>query len=110
MSAQLTIPKGAQFAATIDLGEDLTGRTFRCQIRTEREIDSQLIVEPTVGVEGSPSDGILSLTITAQGTRSITRATGWLGLIETTTASQPRAVFDTPIAVVFIGVVVNGFE
>lgn len=103
MSDKVIVQKGRTTTVTVNLGMNVTGDTFKSEIRTEPDQDSVLIATWTVQVTNA-SAGTLKLTLDDTVTGKITYSAGYMDL-KRTSGGEPLAVFDKPLEVEFRGTV-----
>lgn len=98
------VPKGRLTTLRVDLGYDISGYTFRSQIRENPKVDSPLIAEWTVSFATDGEDGVLLLTLPGLTTELIEQTEGYMD-IKRTSGGDSTTVFDGVLKVLFPEVV-----
>lgn len=102
MSHEVIVHKGRTNVLPVNLGFDVSGDTFTSQIRTQPSQDSTLIAEWTVTFATDGTDGKLILRLDNSVTSLIAETAGYMDL-KRINGSEPIAVFDKPLEVLFQG-------
>lgn len=102
MSNPIVVHKGRTNIITVNLGYDVTGDTFASQIRTEPDVNSELIAAWTITVEDA-SIGKLKLEMDDLISGQVAVSSGYMD-IKRTSGGEPLPVFDEPLEVSFRGV------
>lgn len=101
---ELIVYLGRTNVLGVDLGDDVSGSTFRSQIREGANRDSTLIASWEVSFLTTGVDGELLLTLDNSVTSDITAKHGYMD-IERMSSGEPYSVFEHPIPVVFKDIV-----
>lgn len=102
MTNPVVVHKGRTNIISVNLGIDVTGDTFSSEIRSEPDVDSQLLATWVVTVEDA-STGELKLVLDDLFSGQVTVSSGYMD-IKRVTGGEPVAVFDEPLEVSFRGV------
>lgn len=102
MSNEIVVYKGRRNVITVGLGIDVSGDTFKSQIRSEPELDAPLICEWVITFATTGADGELVLTLDDSITSNIQVNSGYMDLLRIS-GGEPLPVFDRVVDVVFRG-------
>src|SRR5262252_694712 len=97
MSDKVIVQKGRTNTLIVNLGINVSGNTFKSEIRTGPDQESPLIATWTVAITTAAS-GILTLTLDETITKGITYDAGYMDL-KRTVSGKAVPVFDKPIEV-----------
>lgn len=97
---EIIVYKGRTNVVTVNLGINVSADTLTSQIRAEPTPTSTLIATWTVAKVGGGTTGQLTLTLDDAITAAITAKVGYMD-IKRVVGTEPVAVFDEPLKVVF---------
>ena len=97
---QITVYKGRTNTIPVSAGIDLSGDTIVSEIRSKRDVGSDLIATWSVSFLNDGTDGELILTLDDSVTEDITHSVGYMD-IKRVTVGEPRNLFDEIIEVLF---------
>ena len=97
MSDKVIVQKGRTNTLIVNLGIDVTGNTFKSEIRTAPDSSSPLIATWTIAIT-TAATGILTLTLDESVTKLITYDAGYMDL-KRINGGKAVPVFDKPIEV-----------
>lgn len=103
MSNPIVVYKARTNIITVDLGMDVSSDTFTSQVRSEPDINSDLLATWTVAFETDGTDGRLKLTMDDLESGQVTVDSGYMD-VKRVTGGEPVPVF-RPLEVRFQGVV-----
>lgn len=104
MANPLIVYRGRTAIVPVSLGFDVSADEFTSEIRTQPEVDSDLIATWDVSFDTDGADGELILTLDNSVTGGITEKRGYTD-IKRITGGEPVPVFDKPLRVEFRDVV-----
>lgn len=104
MSSKIIVHKGRTNVVTLSLGIDVSADTITSEIRSEPNQDSELLATWIITKKTDGKDGEMILTLDDAITKDIDATSGYMDL-KRIVNSQPIAVFDKPLEVVFRGTV-----
>lgn len=97
---EIVVYKGRTNVISVSLGINVSADTITSEIRAKPDSTSALIATWTVAKVGGGTTGDLTLTLDNSVTSGITAKTGYMDL-KRVVGTEPVAVFDTPLKVVF---------
>lgn len=98
---QLKIHRGRTHVSVVSLGRDISGMTFKSEIRAGQSPDADLIAVWGISIIGDGSTGQLRLSLDNSITSQVTETIGYMDVLRVE-GGEPYSEFSAPLQVVFI--------